>query len=987
MPLQDQNIPVSFGGGLDTKTDPKQVIPGKFLTLENAVFSSPGRLTRRGGHASVAALTGAKCLAVRKNELVAFDGARVKTLAGDGAFYDKGPCELASFSLQHIFGSGRAIQSVDAVVHEASGLICYVWNERNNVAAVGPYYAVLSLTTGTFVVTPKPLLTLVGGRLFRVYAFNQAFYVMSCTGTIPNAKLQYCEIPVATPAVPGVAVDIMTVHYDAPFTNVEKWDACVIKRGAGDRLVVVGDGSGSELLASVYAPSGATMALETGPTQIVATAVYGMALAEYNDTIILTYTQVNAGNDIVVCRQMGVDLTTTQGPTTIATVAGGTIIIKSMGICPRSDGTFRVYFTVFVGGSDERYEYQADVRQVSVTVGTWTVGSVTVFAGASVLAARPYAIGSAYYIPIARESYLQPTFLILTDSKVVVAKILTSTAAGCPGVLDTLAGHMIPARNLPSTTVIGSKCYLGIGQRTEVAQNLYCNNVNVLGCVVDHSAVFYQAIEQVAGIYSPGVLSFFDGQIFAEHGFHFYPENVTCTADSGATYVYQYCIVYKWRDVEGRVHYSAPSVPIVSKRAAAISIGATVTVTIPCLRVTRKIETPIEILVFRTVNNGATFYDIKGTAVYNDSTVVSVTKTDSCTDAVLTAHDQLYTEGGVLENIAPPQLTHLVSHRNRVFGISSEDSTRVPYSKLIQANMPVEFNDAQELIVDPSGGGCTAQASLDDKLVLFKERGIYFVTGLGPDAMGSQNDFSDPLPLPSDVGCSEPKSLARIPTGVIFKSAKGFYLLDRSLNVTYVGAAVEAFNARTVTATLVTPSTNQVRFYLDEAGGGGALVYDYLVDQWSQFKGISAAAATIYNGEVVHAGSGNKVLAERGSVYTDDGTNIVMKAVTSWLNLAGIGGFQRARALIITGEFGANHSLTVSVEVDHDSTTLQSFTFASAAPARVYRLKLNRQKCTAMRITLSGYSAGEFNISGITLEAGVKKGLFKVPAAQTGGPA
>jgi hypothetical protein len=103
--------------------------------------------------------------------------------------------------------------------------------------------------------------------------------------------------------------------------------------------------------------------------------------------------------------------------------------------------------------------------------------------------------------------------------------------------------------------------------------------------------------------------------------------------------------------------------------------------------------------------------------------------------------------------------------------------------------------------------------------------------------------------------------------------------------------------------------------------------------------------------------------------------------------MAGIGGFQRARALVITGEFGANHSLTVSVEVDEDPTTVQSFTFASATAARVYRLKLNRQKCKSMRLTFSGYSDAAFNISGVAIEVGVKKGLFKVPAAQTGGPA
>ena len=65
----------------------------------------------------------------------------------------------------------------------------------------------------------------------------------------------------------------------------------------------------------------------------------------------------------------------------------------------------------------------------------------------------------------------------------------------------------------------------------------------------------------------------------------------------------------------------------------------------------------------------------------------------------------------------------------------------------------------------------------------------------------------------------------------MFQSAKGIYLMDRSLeSIKYISDAVEAYNSYTVTSSKLITSLNQVRFTLS---GGVVLVYDYFVDQWS----------------------------------------------------------------------------------------------------------------------------------------------------------
>ena len=50
MALQKTNVSLSFKQGLDTKTDPKQVVFGKLLNLQNGKFISPTQIKKRNGY-------------------------------------------------------------------------------------------------------------------------------------------------------------------------------------------------------------------------------------------------------------------------------------------------------------------------------------------------------------------------------------------------------------------------------------------------------------------------------------------------------------------------------------------------------------------------------------------------------------------------------------------------------------------------------------------------------------------------------------------------------------------------------------------------------------------------------------------------------------------------------------------------------------------------------------------------------------------------
>src|ERR1035437_10113705 len=56
MALNKQQLTTNFAQGIDTKTDPYQIAPGKFLALQNTVFNKGGLLQKRNGYKALTAL-------------------------------------------------------------------------------------------------------------------------------------------------------------------------------------------------------------------------------------------------------------------------------------------------------------------------------------------------------------------------------------------------------------------------------------------------------------------------------------------------------------------------------------------------------------------------------------------------------------------------------------------------------------------------------------------------------------------------------------------------------------------------------------------------------------------------------------------------------------------------------------------------------------------------------------------------------------------
>ena len=293
---------------------------------------------------------------------------------------------------------------------------------------------------------------------------------------------------------------------------------------------------------------------------------------------------------------------------------------------------------------------------------------------------------------------------------------------------------------------------------------------------------------------------------------------------------------------------------------------------------------------------------------------------------------------------------------------------------------------------------------MDDKLVIFKESSIFIQQGQGPDSTGAGNDYGpSPTLLTVDVGCSSPRSIVVTPVGLMFKSAKGFYLLARSLSTNYIGAPVEAFNDRQVVSAALLSDHNRVQFGLDD---GTVVVYDYFTQQWAVFTNHSQVDATNFQGLYTLLRADGGIRQEDPDSSRDVGSPFSMKVTTSWLQPAQLQGYQRIWKVLVLGEYKSPHILRAEVAYDFvdaiqqteditvaaqptwgsDSTWGAGATWGGAVTPYQYQINLKKQKCEAIQVTLTDLSqsgSGEsMSLSGLTYVVGLKPNTVRLPKAQ-----
>lgn len=451
------------------------------------------------------------------------------------------------------------------------------------------------------------------------------------------------------------------------------------------------------------------------------------------------------------------------------------------------------------------------------------------------------------------------------------------------------------------------------------------------------------------------------------------------------------------------------------------SMTCAVDIEIPTLRLTYKVENPVRIVLYRWSTAQQTYYQVTSitTPLLNDTSVDSVTYTDTQPDSEILGNNILYTTGGVIENIAAPAAAAMTLYKSRLVILDAEDRNSLWYSKQVIQGTPAEMSDLLTLYISPtvsaqgSTGPVTTLAALDDKLILFKENAAYYVVGNGPDNTGANNDFSEPIFITSTVGCTNQQSLVFIPSGLMFQSDKGIWLLGRDLSTKYIGAAVEEFTDEGVVQSAVNvPGTNQVRFTLDS---GITLMYDYYYNQWGTFTNVPAISSTLYNGLHTYLDDRGRVFQETPGLYSDRSQPVLMSFTTSWMNLAGVQGFERAYEFFLLGNYISPHKLYLTVAYDYNPAPTQQSVITpdnavnkwgsenlwgggnawggEGGNVEQWRVFFARQKCQSFQIAMQeqfdasyGPTPGAgLTLSGLNIVIGAKKGRPTLKASRSVG--
>lgn len=465
---------------------------------------------------------------------------------------------------------------------------------------------------------------------------------------------------------------------------------------------------------------------------------------------------------------------------------------------------------------------------------------------------------------------------------------------------------------------------------------------------------------------------------------------------------YSYVDVYKFIAADGRISRSPPSVP------KAVTLGGADTsalVTSANLRIGGFNATTVPVCVIEHYRSGpaatgATGYSKVGESVpnfYNNDTTVFA---DLVSDAVAATGEPLYTTGGALENFLPPSSSLLTVAALRIWIVNSEYPSELWYSKECKQGAVAGFHPLQTLHLEGDGyGPITALAAMDGRLIAFKSNAIYVISGDGPNDLG-QGTFNPPQAVSLNVGTVLPGSVVATPDGIMFQAAAGMFLLTRGLSVTYVGKPVEQYTlaANVVDASRVS-GTTQIRFVM---ANGRCLVWDYGVvgapqpgvqappGMWTTFLlavgGSTVVACADAPGGWCYALANGTVNQETPGVFTDPGNlAIVPRVGFPHLALANIAGFQRVQGIEILGEFVGNHTLSAQFEYDYSGGVTETRSKAITAGAYLYGVLTAKQKCTALKLTLTtsvqAAGSGAFRLTGVNLLVAGKAGQFTLPPA------
>ena len=907
-----------FAGGVETKSDPKTVPTTQLLALENGVFSKATSIKKRNGYEDLPAISGAIRNAARDDELLTFTAARAYSLAADDTWVDTGAVFSPVPSDRPLVVTGTQQTQGDQAT--LSGVTVVAWEDSNG----GVWWSVNDATSGRVYRAAtqadasgrSPRCVPCGGNLHAYYAVPTAHTIMAI---------------VVNPADPTAAVtpvqlvddlDATTPVYDAVPTSRTGTPACLAWHEHATTNVKIGYVTAAGSLGSILTghPSAITVA-----ASLAATSPLGLAFQDVDgttgDRAALAYvTGTNATVRFVTGGSVSTAMSAAAGATAYASTSVTRVAIELV------SGTEITAWTAWeesAAATSNRFVVTTSVLETSGASGvTATQRSVG-------LAARAFAIGTDVFVTTVHDTTFFNVYVTLritnaaTDGFVPVGRHAPGSAAGAPA-----------RQHLPSAHVSGSVASFALPFRsrlfsenddkfTETSLRLYMLDFD--------NQQSHQYAQLGRGLYLAGGCPLhYDGRSWAELGFHVGPELIATVAAGGGSMTssttYLYRAWYEQTDAQGEIHRG----PVSSGTLVTMGGSDTqVTLTLPTCRLTRRSNVRIAVArslaaatgdtaeMFRVTSLDPTTVGTANGYVANTTSADTVSFLDRMSDTNLRLQDELYTIGGILSNDPVALGSAIARGKDRLFASDPSDGSLIRYSQPLEDGYAVEWPPDLFLRIDPAGGDVAALAIRDDRAVVWTERAISTFAGDGPDRDGSTtvSGFSKPQIVPGDVGCTNAASIVLIPSGFMFSSAKGIYLLENGFGLRYIGAKVELYNAQTVRRATVMPDRTQVLFLTD---AGLSLLYDYLFGEWSTFTNHEGLDAAVVSNTYHYLRNDGRVFRETVGAYSDAGVRIRLLLETAWIHmLSHLQGFQKFFDMYLLGTWISAHQLGVQYQTDY----------------------------------------------------------------------
>lgn len=1006
MSLEPALVPVLFDKALDQKNNYKVQLPGTFLTIDNAVRRKGSLWEKRYGTSPLPDppyLTG-RSLASFNDTLCYCDGNTVQRYSPT----------MNSWSAATGFACPISFKNTPVVRNQSQ-------SEKPDTAYNGGFVATVCSTDGASAITVQdtsgavivPSMPFPNGELnARIVACADAFLVFGMT--VFNGLVVY-RVPVSSIGVTAMATLLGTVTstIDATVASAINIDVCSYDANAvvvayqnpsnGETVAIIrkqGDvGNGSNgYPAPVTVGNGAT------PTSTGCVGVF--SYQQYVFAFRSRSMNTSGPDGSLYCTVYAPALTS---PTTvtIASHTGGsntTYIRNVTAFAVQQTGQFSVACMYEEYVYPNSYTYDISYNTITVPV----VGSIVAHTSTSFYGRGVGLVGKAF-LDASGNAYISISYNDAFDASVQNAYFLVQLPNYFPSSGPVGDAHVVSrfcyeravgdsAGNwVASPATDGSGNYFVPYNSFIESQaiNTGTTNTSYPAWGIDLYTIRFDArfsptsqgkTTQLCG----GLVSHYDGQSVAELGFFNFPSmqtsSVYATGTSGslAAGTYYYRIVFEYIDSAGLVHRSIPSV------INSVAVGATqeinVLVDYPITNRPRTwARTSLTAVVYLSIAGDANLF-------YRTLVMTNGSPSSAFSGTILTMSQSsplLYTTGGIADSVAPPAANVSHVHKNRIW-LGGLETSELWFSEEFVDGFAPTFSDMFTVPIEAEGGDVTALASLDEKLVIFKDSQFYALVGDGPDEAGLNWDYSEPVKIPSDVGCIDKRAVIEIPEGVLFKSKKGWYLLTRALQTLYVGAAVEDYNSLTASSVTLVKDETEVRIV---HSNGVCLVYNYYFKQWSTFSNYEGLDSAVVTGTYFRIGTDYRVYKEVVGQYNDSGTKYSLTVETSWLSLAKLQGYQRVYALQLLADFVDDHQLEVQIAYDFQNAYNQTvnFTTTGVISGTVLQLRIQPaiQKCTAIKLrivdndTVSPSGGASLKPTSLAVEVGRKRGAARLPPAQS----